>query len=87
MGWFTAIVVFVLIWWIVLFAVLPFGTKPVVDAQDTPGGWRGAPERPHLLRTIVTTTVVSAVLWVGAIALIHSPYLSFRDMAAAMRDD
>ncbi len=87
MGWFTATVVFVLIWWTVLFAVLPFGAKPVVNAEDAPGGWRGAPERPRLLRTIVATTVVSLVLWVGAIALIHSPYLSFREMAAKMPDD
>ena len=36
---------FIMIWWTALFAVLPFGTKPVVKA-DTVSGWRGAPERP-----------------------------------------
>ncbi len=87
MGWFTATVVYVLIWWTVLFAVLPFGTRPVVDARDAPGGWRGAPERPRLLRTVVVTSLVSLLLWAGAIALIHSPYVSFREMAAQMPDD
>ncbi len=87
MGWFTAFIVYVLIWWTVLFAVLPFGAKPVADPRDAPGGWRGAPERPRLLRVVVITTLVAAVLWLGAVALIHSPYLSFRDMAAKMPDD
>ncbi len=34
MGWFTAVVLYTLIWWTVLFAVLPFGTRPVTDARD-----------------------------------------------------
>ena len=42
MGWFTGVVLYVLIWWVVLFAVLPFGTKAVSEA-DAASGWRGAP--------------------------------------------
>lgn len=87
MGWFTAIVLYALIWWTVLFAVLPFGTRPVAQADEADGGWRGAPERPLLLRKVVATTLVAAVIWGGGIALIRSPYMSFRDMAARMTDD
>ena len=87
MGWFTAAVLYALIWWTVLFAVLPFGTRPVADADEESGGWRGAPERPLLLRKVVATTLVSAVIWAGSVALIHSPYVSFRSMAAGMHDD
>ena len=87
MGWFTAAVLYALIWWTVLFAVLPFGTRPVADADETSGGWRGAPERPLLLRKVIATTLVSAVIWAGGVALINSPYVSFRSMAAQMPDD
>ena len=87
MGWFTACVLYVLIWWTVLFAVLPFGTRPIADADEGSGGWRGAPERPRLLRKVIATTLVSAVLWAGGVALIDSPYVSFREMAAKMPDD
>ena len=87
MGWFTATVLYVLIWWTVLFAVLPFGTRPVADADRDSGGWRGAPERPLLLRKVVATTLVAAVIWAGGVALIRSPLLSFRDMAASMQDN
>lgn len=77
MSWFTGIVVYVIIWWTVLFAVLPLGTKPVAEA-DTHSGWRGAPEHPHLWRKVVITTLVSAVVWFGAWLLITSKYISFR---------
>ena len=49
MNWFTGVVLYVLIWWTALFAVLPFGTRPVAD-PDGATGWRGAPERPYMLR-------------------------------------
>jgi predicted secreted protein len=85
MNWFTAFVVFVLIWWVVLFAVLPFGTRPI-DVETAAGGWRGAPERPLLWRKILATTVIAAVLWLGAMAIIRSDWLSFRHGWLAMHD-
>ena len=87
MGWFTACVLYVLIWWTVLFAVLPFWTRPVSEADMENGGWRGAPERPLLLRKLVATTLVAAIIWAGGVALIRSPYLSFREMARTMPED
>lgn len=86
MNWFTASVVFVLIWWVVLFAVLPFGTRPV-DAAPEAGGWRGTPERPMLGRKMVVTTLITAVLWLGAMAIIRSDWLSFRHGWLAMHDN
>ena len=49
MGWFNGFVLFVIIWWTALFAVLPLGTRPVED-PDSLTGWRGAPEHPRLGR-------------------------------------
>ena len=77
MNWFTGLVVYVLIWWTVLFAVLPIGTRPIVDA-DEQTGWRGAPERPRLLMKVIVTTLVAGVVWFAAWLLITSDYVSFR---------
>jgi predicted secreted protein len=77
MRWFTAFVVFVLVWWVVLFAVLPFGTRPEPDA-DPATGWRGTPARPLIGRKLVATTVVSLVVWAGIMLVIRSDWLSFR---------
>ncbi len=74
---FTAFVLYTLIWWTVLFAVLPFGTKPLADA-DAATGWRGAPERPLIGRKLLATTVISAVIWGISMLIIRSDWLSFR---------
>ena len=77
MNWFTGLVLYVLIWWTVLFAVLPIGTRPVEEA-DQQTGWRGAPEQPRLLMKVIITTLVAAVVWFGSWLLITSDYVSFR---------
>lgn len=83
MSWISGIVVYFLIWWMVLFAVLPFGTHPEPEG-DPESGWRGTPQRPQLWRKALITTLVAAVIWVGVAALIQSDWLSFRSGWLAM---
>ncbi len=86
MGWFTGLVLYVLIWWVVLFAVLPFGVRST-DDPDPHTGWRGAPDNPRLLRKILATTVIAAVIWGGCVAVIKSDWLSFRHGILAAPND
>ncbi len=79
MDWFTGTIVYLLLWWLALFCVLPIGTRPVVEADPAAGGWRGAPAQAQLGRKLVGTTILAAVLWLGAYALIASELVSFRD--------
>jgi predicted secreted protein len=76
MGWVTGIVVYVLAWWITLFAVLPLWVTPA-DPGD-PAHAAGAPQRPWMLLKLGITTVVSAVIWFGIYALVRSSLISFR---------
>lgn len=66
MGPITGIAIFLTIWWTVLFAVLPLGTRSHaemgIDLKD--GGDPGAPVNPNLKRKFLTTTWVSAVVFV-----------------------
>ena len=58
--------IFFTIWWIVLFAVLPFGVRSQhEDAEMTPGTDPGAPVAPRLLLKALITTVVACVLFAG----------------------
>jgi predicted secreted protein len=76
MSWFTGVVVYILVWWVTIFAVLPLWVTP--SEPDDPGYAAGAPRQPLLLRKILVTTGVAAVIWVAIYAVVRSPWLSFR---------
>lgn len=78
MTWVSAVVLYVVIWWLALFTVLPVGARPV-EAPDAASGWRGAPVRPGLWRAIGLTTLVAALVWCLAYGVIVSGWISFRE--------
>jgi predicted secreted protein len=60
----TAIAIYFLIWWITLFAVLPFGVRSQHEGGDmVPGSDPGAPILPRLLWKLFWTTIVSGVIF------------------------
>jgi len=60
----TAFAIFFLIWWVVLFAVLPWGIRSQHEAGAmVPGTDPGAPAIPNLLRKLLWTTIVSAIIF------------------------
>ncbi|WP_159995684.1 DUF1467 family protein [Roseomonas sp. 18066] len=84
MNWFTGLMVYFLVWWTVLFAILPIGVRPDAEGEVTPGGWRGAPRAPQLGRKAVWTTLVATIVFLGIYAVVQSDWLSFRDGWLAM---
>ena len=66
MGVTTAIAIYLIIWWVVLFTILPFGVishaEAGIDKGD--GGDPGAPVDPKLKKKFITTTWVSAIVFV-----------------------
>jgi predicted secreted protein len=77
MNWLTGIVVYILVWWVALFAVLPLWVAPA-DPEE-PGFAAGAPRRPLMLRKVAVTTVVAAIIWLGIYVVVSEPWFSFRD--------
>jgi len=74
------IAIYIVMWWTVLFAVLPIGVRTQAeDGSVVPGTPESAPTAPRLLRTVFLTTVVSAVLFGLFWAVINYGYL---DLAA-----
>ena len=75
MGVVSGIVVFVMIWWIVLFTVLPWGVYP--EAQPQPGCAVEAPVKPHLKIKLLITTLISMAIWFGVWWIITANIIHF----------
>ncbi|MFC7400356.1 DUF1467 family protein [Chelatococcus sp. GCM10030263] len=61
-----SIAIFFLVWWMTLFAVLPFWVKSQTEdgGEVTHGTEPGAPQHPQLLRKALVNTLVAAVVFV-----------------------
>ena len=82
MGWVSGIAVYVITWWVVLFAVLPWGATPPDRPEE--GMADSAPARPRMLMKVAVTTVIAAVVWLAIYGVVVSDIISFRDMARHM---
>ena len=64
MSWISAAAVYFIIWWTVLFAMLPFGLRTQDEDKDvTLGTIASAPRGRHMGRAFLRTTLVSAVIF------------------------
>ena len=70
---FTAIAIYLPLWWTVLFGVLPLGSQSHAEAGTKPpgGGGPASPVNPRLKEKFLLTTVISAVLFVLLFLVIH----------------
>jgi predicted secreted protein len=60
----TLIAIYFLIWWVVLFAVLPWGVRNQEEAGDViPGTDPGAPAIHKVWSKLIWTTVVATVIF------------------------
>ncbi len=64
MDWITAVAVYVIVWWLVIFTTLPFGVRREEEPQ--PGHDPGAPQKPMMWIKAGATTVIAALV-TGAI--------------------
>ncbi len=70
----SLVAIYFVVWWIVLFMVLPFGVRTQQESNDvTLGTVASAPARPPLLRIVVLTSLFAAVP-VGALWLAVEQY-------------
>jgi predicted secreted protein len=59
--YFALFFIFALVWWIVLFAVLPFGVKNSAKEAGE-AAYAAAPNNPNLLKKLIATTIISIIV-------------------------
>ena len=72
------IIVFIILWWLVLFTILPWRAHPC--DTPAPGHADGAPEKPHLALKFALTTGIAVVLWFIVYMIAESGWISLRDL-------
>lgn len=77
MGVGGSIVSFVIIWWLVLFCVLPIRSKSVWEEPDkhAQGVERGAPIDPAIWFKVKLTTMIAAPIWFIVFLVVSSGIL------------
>jgi predicted secreted protein len=74
----TVIAIYFLIWWLSLFAVLPFGIRSQHEGEDfTEGTDPGAPIAARIGMKLVWTTVVASVVFGILVAVYKTGVIDF----------
>ena len=76
----AALVLFAVVWFMVLFVVLPLRMKSQADAGDVvPGTPAGAPADPQIKRKMMITTIAALCVWAVLCVIIISGVISVSD--------
>ena len=74
-------ILFIIIWWIVFFALLPIDVnreKPVkIDGEDA-----GSPENPKMLKKFIYCTVITSIIFIIIYLLIKYEFLNLRNLVS-----
>jgi predicted secreted protein len=76
MDWLGTAVVFAIVWWLILFMVLPFGAAPPDEVE--PGMATSAPAKPRIAVKMAITTVLAAVVTALIVWLMDSGLIQLR---------
>ena len=72
-------IIYIIIWWIVFFAILPIDVERKkmvkIDGEDP-----GSPENPRMLKKFIYCTVITTVLFVVIYLLMKFEYLNLRNI-------
>ena len=77
---FTAVVIFILVWWVTLFTVLPLGVRgQAEDGNITRGTEPGAPVDSQMKRKVILTTIISLIAWAIICGVIISGVIDLKN--------
>ena len=75
-----AIIVYICIWWIVFFSVLPIGIKSqdIKFKDELSGNDPGAPKNPMIIKRFFITTLITSIIFLVIYYLVFNNYLNLR---------
>jgi len=81
MGITGSLIIYVCIWWIVFFSILPVGivSQDQKFKKSFQGNDPGAPKNPRIAKKFILTTFITTVLFAGIYYMVSNNYLNLRD--------
>ena len=72
-------IIYIIIWWIVFFAILPIDVERKklikIEGEDP-----GSPENPKMIRKFIYCTVITTILFIIIYLLLKFEYLNLRNI-------
>tara|TARA_A100000164_G_C21723001_1_gene683861 strand:+ start:630 stop:884 length:255 start_codon:yes stop_codon:yes gene_type:complete len=81
MGITGSIIIYVMIWWIVFFSILPIGIQSNKEIfKDTlEGSDPGAPKNPKIAKKFLIATIITSILFIMIYYAVYLEFLNLRD--------
>ena len=74
-----SLIIYVLIWWIVFFALLQIDVNRE-KKQNIIGIDAGAPENPKIIKKFVYSTLITSIIFIVIFLLVKYEYLNIRNL-------
>lgn len=85
MSIFSGVIVYLMVFWTVLFTILPWGNAP--DQNPEEGNATGAPANPRMKQKFIATAIVSTIIWGVIYVLIEIEIIDFYAIARMMVEE
>ncbi len=81
MGATGSIIIYVMIWWVVFFSILPVGIKSnnKTFKETLEGSDPGAPKNPKIAKKFLITTIITSILFIMIYYLVNIGVLNLRN--------
>ena len=81
----TSLAIYFIVWWTVLFAVLPWGVRSQLESGEVvPGSDPGAPAVPRLGNKVLWPTFIATIMFAAIDAIYTYRLVSLDDLAALL---
>ncbi|MCE7886001.1 MAG: DUF1467 family protein [Alphaproteobacteria bacterium PRO2] len=77
----TGLAIYFLIWWLVIFCVLPWGIRTDMETGS------GAPVNPNIKKKFLITTGISLLVWLLVYGLIQANLIDYRAISKQMVEE
>ena len=80
MGITGSLIVFICIWWIIFFSILPVGIQSQKEKfiEKLEGNDTGAPKNPNIGKKFIVTTLITSILFLGIYYVVDNNYFNLR---------